>query len=379
MEIYSEQIIIMMRNNIKSLFYLFACLCGVFFLFNCAELHFSSWHDCSDKEYKDSEYCEHKGDTDLLIKKPVDVLFVLGNSEKLRKKNILITSNLKKFLKCLEPSDWQVGFIASSDNELSEKGELMPLEFQGQLSNHRFLNADTEDYSILFSHSVSTSSGCNLPPYCAEDPPKPLDVIRAFMSHHHSEAHKAFLRKKASLAIISVSLAAEEDEVDEKDKNKEDGITTAEETLSSVQTGYSGDMDQFIYFTVTAPGTSDDCIETVGDRVSKGIQATANLGTELGLMMSNPLVLIGSTIFGAVTAGFNNDEDEIKKTKSLQMSRLTTMTGGRVLNLCHPAFGQALAYSVLEHIGMEERISSDCQTLKKEKRSKKATGAELEI
>ena len=356
----------MMRTNI-----LWRCLLvigALFLFFSCAELHFSAL-TCLDDEEGDNPAC-HNGDTDLLVKKPVDVLFVMNNSEKMQKLNVPVTANLNRFLDCIKPADWQVGFISPVHKETARMGALMPLEDGGQLSSQKTIQADTADYKTLFNHSVSLSSGCDLPPYCEEEHTPPLTVLKTFMD----SPEQNFMREDTPLAVVFISLA--EDEQDAEDEEDQENKATAEDTLSSIQTGYSGPIEKFVHFTITDPGTYEDCVNMTGDAlaggVSKGANKLAGLGTAFGLMTANPLVLIGASLFGAVVnAGLDTEETALANTKNLEISRLASLTGGRVLNLCHPAFGQALAYSVLEHIKMKDRLPPACKQIEREEKKEK--------
>ncbi len=362
----------MMNNNILWGCFIIACV----LFFSCAELRFSSIA-CIDGD-KSDPLC-HEGKTDMLASKSVDVLFVMNNSEDMQKFNVPVTANLGRFLECIKPADWRVGFLSTVNKETVHVGDVMPLESNGQLSSKKFLQSSTQNYKALFTQTVSLSSGCSLPPYCAEEgkSASPLVAVKTFMEAPEEE--RSFLRQNTPLTVVFVSLsddASKEDEEDDSDDDATEGKVTAEQALSSVQSGYEGDIDKFMHFTITDPGTYEDCTQTMGDQLASGISEGSNklagVGAAAGMMMANPVVLLGSIVLGSlVSSVFETEKSAIQKTKSLEMSRLTTLTGGRVLNLCHPAFGQALAYSVLEHIEMEDRLDSSCTELKKPKEKEK--------
>ena len=355
-----------MRNKKNLLQLCVLMLLCPFFLFNCAELYFASL-DCLDEDGESSGFCRQMGDTDLLVRQPADILFVLNHSEEMRELNDTVSDNLKRFLKCMKPTDWQVGFISTVNNDAAYVGELMPLELNGQLSTKRFIRSDMENYETLFDQSVSLHSGCHLPPYCKGESVTSMNAIKAFMDNPNNQ--DMFFRKETPLTMIVISSFDDSD------------ASSAESALSAVHRGYSGYADHFMSLTVTAPGTEDDCIKTVKDNLTGGLQTVSRIATGIGFMSYNPLVIMGATLFGVLTSmGFNSDPEEIKKDiRNMEIVRFTTMTGGRVLNICHPKLGEAIAFSILERIGMEDRVSDDCKDFEPTGKKRKTLDPSIEI
>ena len=338
-------------------------LCPVF-LFNCAELYFASL-DCSDEDGESSSFCQHLGDTNLLVKHPMDILFVLNNSEEMQGLNNKVSNNLKQFLRCMEPVDWRVGFISTVNNDATYVGELMPLEMNGQLSIKRFIRQDMDDYEDLFNQSVSLSSGCHLPPYCGDESVTTMDAIQAFMNNPINQ--ELFLREKTPLTTVVIS------------SMEDSGESTADSTLSAVRTIHPSYANNFMNLIVTVPGTTDDCVETVGDSLSNGMDKVSGAATIVGLATGNPLLIVGAGFFDMVSSLFFSNDKIKKDLKKIEMIRLTTLTGGRVLNVCHPNFGEAIAFSIMERIEMEESISEDCKNFDPAHKKLKTLDPNLEI
>lgn len=338
-------------------------LCPVF-LFNCAELYFSSL-DCSGEDEESSGFCQHLGETDLLVKRPMDVLFVLNNSEEMQQLNKKVSSNLKQFLRCMEPVDWRVGFVSTVNNDATYVGDLMPLELNGQLSTKRFIRYDMDNYETLFDQSVSLSSGCHLPPYCEDESVTTMDAIQKFMDNPINQ--DLFLRKKAPLTMIVIS------------SMEDSGESTAESALSSMRTIHPDYSNHFMSLTVTVPGTEDDCIKTIGDSLSGGVHAVSGAATVIGIASANPLIIVGSSLLDMMTHIVFNNNLVKKDIKNIEMIRLTTLTGGRVLNICHPKFGEAIAFSIMERLEIEESISDDCKNFDPTNKQLKTLDSSLEI
>lgn len=341
-------------------------LCTLF-LFNCSELYFSSLY-CSNEDEVNG-ICERHGNAELLMDQLVDVLFVMSQSEEMQDLNPQISNSLRRFLKCMYPSKWQVGFIATVNSDSVLAGELMPLEHNGQLSTKHFIHSDMKDYEDLFNQSVSLNSGCELPPFCnKEGSATTLHSIKTFMEN--SNNRDIFFRKDTPLNMVVISPSVEK-------ANQ----VPAESALSAVQAVYPDFADRFNSLTITAPGTKDDCIKTIKDSLSGGAKTISGVATAVGFASANPLVILGASLFNVITSmHFVDSEDATKQNiQNREAVRFSTLTGGRVLNICHPRLGEAIAFSILENIGMEDRISEECKDFDPHSGKLKSLNPSLEL
>ncbi|MYE07748.1 MAG: hypothetical protein F4X95_03235 [Oligoflexia bacterium] len=326
---------------------------GVCF-FNCSDIHISSWNCIEDGDYK----CEQYGDIDLLNNKPSDVLIVLDNSPKGQELNSQITSNFNQFLKCVKPVDWRTGVISGVDGDSSTNtlGELMNLEIDGETSIRKFITPNMKNHNIIFSDTVSLKSGCSAPPYCGEGKRQPLSAVKSFMEKQKAIKNRdhSFLRRYASLAIIIVSTSRDEEGA------SSDLGTDAHTALASVYEEYSN--DEFVSLVVTDLGNKNDCITTTGEVVSRGVEGASTVGSIYGLgglyglWSVEPALAIGSQLFHAFTRKHIETASE-----SSELIKFARHSGGHVFDICKPAIGADLAYSVLENAGMERQLPEECR------------------
>ncbi|MDE0119609.1 MAG: hypothetical protein OXM55_06345 [Bdellovibrionales bacterium] len=343
-------------------FYSIGRRCGSIFIttiigvcfFNCSDIYLSSWNCIEEGDHK----CEQYGDIDLLNNKPSDVLIVLDNSPKGQEFNPQITSNLNQFLKCVKSADWRAGVISGVDGDTSTNtlGELINLEINGETSVKKFITPNIKNYETIFSDTVSLKSGCSAPPYCHEGKPKPLSAIRGFMEKHSAIKSRgdSFLRGYASLAIVIISTSKDEE------GTFSDSGTDAQTALASVYGKY--DKDEFISLVVTDSGNKNDCITTTGDVVSRGVEGVSKVGSIYGLgglygfWSVEPTLAIGSQLLHAFTQKRIDEASE-----SNELINFARHSGGYIFDICEPVFGTALAYSVLENIGMEKQLPEECR------------------
>ena len=322
--------------------------------FNCSELYISSWNCIEDGEHQCGQY----GDIELLSKKSVDIVVVMDNSTKGQELNSQITSNLNRFLKCIEEVvDWQIGVVSSVEdkNSIDNLGQLIDLELKGEISIKKIISSDIKNYEMVFSDTISMESGCSYPPYCNNGNNKPLSAVKSFI---HKEVYKdqfsSFLRNYASLAVIVISPS------DEEDGMLSSSSTSAQDALASVYEHY--DKDQFIGLTVTDSGTENDCIHTVRDTISKGVRTIETAATIYGLIMMNPLI----TILASILSGFF-DYNPIEGSQPVEIVQFAKSAGGYAFDICKPSFGNSLAYSLLRKVEMEDRFPDDCKRFKQQR------------
>ena len=305
------------------------------FFFNCSELYLSSW-SCVETE---GHQCKRTGDTSWLIKKPLDVLVVMDNSSKGKKLNSQITANLNQFVRCIEPVDWRLGIISGvedEDNSSTALGHLMNIEVNGEISTEKFISVNTIGYQKILSDTVSLRSGCDYPPYCNKGSHKPLSAVKAFMEMEAVKggANTAFLRDYAPLTIIFVSSS------DEETGMFSSSGTSPEMALSSVYNHYS--ENKFMALTAVKPGNKDNCLTTFGDTTHNGMEHLTTAGEIYGMVTLNPVVVFGSSLLSDISESVFTDKPPE------ELVNFAKSSGGYAFNICKPAFGKAMAYSVLK-------------------------------
>ncbi len=344
-------------SKIHSRFVIVIIIAVSIFFFNCSELYMSSWN-CTEQGGRE---CEQYGETKLLVEKPVDVLIVLDNSSDAKELNPQITLNLSQFLKCIKPADWRVGLISGTEGGKQNKfGELINLEIKGQVSDKKFVHPNIRGYKKAFSETISLRSGCSYPPYCGGNSLKPLSSIKAFMQKRENSLD-GFLRDYASLAVIIVSLS------DEKDGWFSGQDTTSKEVLTTLYNEY--EEDQLVGLTVTDAGNKKDCITTAGEVISRGVDFLSEAGTIYGLITLDPIVMLTSQF----VSYFSNKQTTKDESEIPEIVKFAKNTGGYAFDICKPAFGKALAYSVLQKIKMEERFPNECKQVQQRKNEELAT------
>lgn len=322
------------------------------FFFNCADLYISSWNCTEDGGYE----CKQKGDTSFLVEKPVDILIVLDNSSSAQELNPQIVLNLNQFLKCIKPADWRVGVVSSMESaEDGIFGELINLEIQGQLSTKKFVSVNTKDHKEVFSDTISLRTGCDYPPYCGKGSHKPLSAIRSFMEKEEG-GFDGFLRGYAPLVVIIVSTSDEEDGLFS-------GLdTSSKEALEVIYNEYD-EMD-FIGLTVTDAGNRNDCITTTGEYISSGIDFLSEAGMVYGMVTLDPVTMLTSQVISHFS-----DMSVLSEEEMPEIVKFAKSAGGYIFDICKPAFGKALAYSVLQKMKIEHRFPDECgQIRQNEKR-----------
>ncbi len=323
------------------------------FFFNCADLYISAWNCTEDGGYE----CKQYGDTSFLVEKPMDILIVLDNSSSAQELNSQIVINLNQFLKCIEPVDWRVGVVSGIENEEVEFfGNLINLEMQGQVSTQNFVSMNTKNYKKVFSDTISLSSGCDYPPYCEEGSHKPLSAVKSFMQKKEG-GFDGFLRGYAPLAVIIVSTS------DETDGLFSDMETSSKEALEVIYSEY--DEKNFIGLTVTDAENKDDCITTTGEYISSGIDFLTDAGMVYGLVTFEPVTMVASQVISHFSGEMSVlDDEEIP-----EIVKFAKIAGGSAFDICKPAFGKALAYSVLQKMNMEDRFPDECGQIKRKQKS----------
>ncbi len=342
---------------------------SVLLFFNCSQLYFSSEEACLSGGASCGNIRTPQGNTDLLFKPPVDILLVMDNTETLKPLNPSVAMSLNAFLKCIEPLDWRLGLLTSAEKTKNVShsrggafGDLLYLENQGRILPERYLSLRTKDYEDVFSDSVSLTSGCEFPPYCGKGASKPLSAIKAFAS---SPKNALFLREQTPLVSIIVSSTDEEEGIFSKK-------TFADEALTALhkKDRYYIHNDHLMNVSVTASGTSNDCIKTTRDVVEKGMKAISVGSLMYSLIYVEPLMLLGSVVLSAVTralsrSGIQTRQKKEKPEDRVAIADLAHNTGGYLMDLCNPDFGKALAYVTLQHVQREDLFSRECQTMRK--------------
>jgi len=321
--------------------------------FNCSDLYISSW-SCIDSN---SSECKRSGHTDYLIQKPVDVVVVLDNSPRAQKMNNQVTQNLNQFLQCIYSVDWRVGVVSNmkDSNHAEPLGHLVNIEWGGEISTHKFINPQMEDYKQIFSETVSLDSGCYYPPYCNKNKPKPLSSIKSFMQieGHKKKSDTSFLRDYAHLAIIVIST------YDETNKGfSSSNMTYSKDALASIYSHYG--KDEFIGLVVTDSGEKNNCIHTIEDTLSDGVDFISRLGAVYGVVSMDPIALIGSQLLSDVSS-----RSSLTNSRAKELIQFAKDAGGSVFDICKPSYGHALAYKMLEKMEMEHKFPSECKKIYK--------------
>ena len=345
---------------------------------NCSQLSIS--YGCIEDEEGDCEESQSK--TKPLSKKSMDILIVLDNSPLGQKLNPQITTNLKQFLQCIKPLDWQVGIVSGVKNK--QMGMLLPLEGavedtlnlenqeidSGHNSDPHFAKEETETDSLLtesskiisvdmanhkqiFSKTVSLSSGCEYPPFCHKGKRRPLSAVKAFMQN--TEEKSQLLRESTFLSVVVVSSSDEQGGVFSAPD------VTAQKALSMLSAEY--DTEQFATFSVTDAGHTDDCIKTAGDIVRKGTSFLATTGQIAGMIFMEPLMIVGSALLS-----YKSDQGS----KPKELAQFAEEGGGEIFDICKPFFGRALAYSMLKSVDRESQFPEKCQQFSQKKSDKKS-------
>lgn len=337
-------------------FSVFFLLLSMSLVSSCSDLHFTvGYSDCISGDRD----CTYKGDTTLLYKEPMDVLIVLDNSKKAKDINPHILANLNQFLQCMKPIGWKVGVVSGVyDRSESETfGQLMRMEVNGLLSSKNSLNQHDDNYSQIFHNTISLESGCASPPFCSDGKLQPLNAIKSFMDNQQES--RQFLREQTPLSTIVISSS-------EKQRKPlfSSAPASSQELLSFLQRGYYGQPEHFISLAALPPGTAGDCVITKGDVLFAGAQELNKMGQVYAFSAADPMAFLASTIIGdIIISQFHKDE------KIYDIARFAHDTGGKVVDLCSPHFGKALAYLIFQKLGVQNKFPNECRSIYRNRES----------
>lgn len=397
------------KFKLRYIIILCVLLTSSYFFTACSQLYITStaMDSIGCDEHNKSDLCnKNKGDISLLKKKSLDVVLVLNNLKDHQELNSHVTTNLNKFLQCIDDVvDWKIGIVSSvydSDFPGNYFGNFMDLEIPTQtqaiaptdnenlyiydeeqfvinkdvdainpseapvvvhksnpliqneasfLSNN-ILTRDVKNYEMIFSNTISLESGCENPPYCLEDGKnQPLKSVKNFMEKQLNNKNKFnnFLREYAFLAVIVLSPTDEDtsffSSTDVKSQNLSEFFNA----------NYS--YDKFMALTVTNSYKKDDCLLTGDEAISHSMNVVTSAAAIYGIISSNPLVTI---LISLVDDFFNTNTD------SSEIIKFTKQTKGYAFDICKPSFGNSLAYSVLQKMQQEDRFSDKCKQLKEQ-------------
>ena len=326
----------------------FFTLLFVFLAVNCSELHFSSWN-CVEEGGRE---CESYGDTKWLFKNPVDILITLDGTSSLRKLNPHVTAHFNQFLKCMEPLNWKIGLLSSAQDKSKDSrfGGLLRLEEGGLASSKKTLTQYKNNYFKVFNDSISLESGCALPPYCGKGPFQPLESLNVFME----EKSSSFLRKNTPLVYIMVSSKHQQ-----KKSMFSKKPVKGENVLSFFDQKNKKDSREFMSLAVLPPAGPDECVKTFGGQLARGTRGLANAGQVYGLITANPGILLSSVLIGQASQGRGISP------KEREIAHFAQQSGGHTLNLCSPDFGKAMAYTLFQHLKIEDKFPEECRTVHK--------------
>jgi len=347
----------------------------ILFVLNCSPVHYRYSEVLCDDSTACEEYYSNgpMGNVELLISEPIDILLILDNTDKAKGLNPSIRADLFTFLDCIDvPSlDWRLGIILSGDLKgrdfegRSPKGGLINLEKGGDILSDQYLSPETEDYEKVLYDSVSldsmsSKSGCDLPPYCSNSKhPNPLTVLKLFMQDSTKGSHR-FLREYTPLTTIIVSATHEGD----KEENVADVLTTIQRKSDYYKNG-----NHFMNMTVTTDGTADDCVTTWRDHVDNGAKTLSALA-DLAILATqfNPIALMARfTIEIFSRAFYKKSAKEKQRTepphKRVKIVDFTHQTGGPTpFDICRSGYGKALAAKIMDNLGMYTHMAKECRT-----------------
>ncbi len=326
---------------------------SIFLFCNCSQLHFASFH-CTEGNTE----CEQLGNVDWLSKKPIDILVVLDNSEKMQKVNSQVTANLNQFLQCIEPVDWRLTVVSSvkKDGEFEKPGSLVGWELEGQIYDKPYISANTRDYEKIFFDTVSLNSGCEFPPYCEEGSNQPLSAVQNFLDN--KDTYQDFLRENTTLTTVIVSSS------DQVGNSSNEGIAQA--TLSSVlgKAGYGS--EQFMNLTVMPISSKEsNCIES-----NSGSSFMKKAGSVIWNVTKFAGMIYSAGAFGTALPGImgvsildNAVSSSAEKENTSEIYKFSKLSGGESFNLCDQDFGSSLSYMVLKKINIENRLPDECKEI----------------
>jgi len=322
------------------------------FFFSCSELHLSPWNCVEDG----TRQCGQYGKVEFLDRKFADVLVVLDNSPKGQELNPQITSNINQFLKCIGDVDLKLGVISSvkDSGNTGSFGQLINMEISNEISIHTSAGHGMSDYKKIFTDTISLRTGCSYPPYCKSGSQKPLSAVKSFMEGEKNDNWKeeAFLRSHATLAIVIISPS------DETSGFFSGSGATSQEALAAVYEHY--DEESFIGLVVTDSGDTDNCIRTSGDLISDGVGFLTTAAKVYSIIAMDPLAMMAAHFL----SGFAGNEPASMETQAPELIRFAKRTGGYAFDICKPAFGRALAYSLLKKMEIENRFPDECKQFK---------------